>query len=125
MENNILFWHRRDLRLEDNHGLYKALKSDAKVIPIFIFDTTILARLKPDDQRILFIHQEITRLKSEYQNVGSDLMVYFGNPVELLPKICEEFFIQKVVVNRDYEPNALKRDAAIFELLKDKNIDFV
>ena len=38
MENNILFWHRRDFRLEDNHGLYKALNSDGKVIPIFIFD---------------------------------------------------------------------------------------
>jgi deoxyribodipyrimidine photo-lyase len=125
MENNILFWHRRDFRLEDNHGLFKALNSGEKVISLFIFDSTILARLKPDDQRILFIHQEITRLKSEYQAAGSDLMVYFGNPIELLPKICEEFSIQKVVVNRDYEPYALQRDATIFELLKDKNIDFV
>ena len=125
MENNILFWHRRDFRLEDNHGLYKALNSDGKVVPIFIFDTTILTRLKPEDQRILFIHQEIERLKKEYQNAGSDLNVYVGNPVELIPQICVEFNIQKVVVNRDYEPYALQRDTAIFELLKDNNIDFV
>jgi deoxyribodipyrimidine photo-lyase len=125
MENNILFWHRRDLRLEDNHGLYKALNSDGKVISLFIFDSTILARLKPSDQRILFIHQEITRLKSEYQDASSDLHVYFGNPIDLIPQICFEFNIQKVVVNRDYEPYALQRDATIFELLKDKNIDFV
>lgn len=125
MENNLLFWHRRDLRIEDNHGLYKALTSGGKVFPIFIFDTTILSKLKSNDQRVIFIHQEIERLKIEYQKVGSDLKVFVGNPVELLPRICDEYNIQKVYTNRDYEPNALKRDVAVFELLKAKNIDFI
>ena len=61
MENKVLFWHRRDLRLDDNHGLYKALTSGGSVIPVFIFDTTILSKLKKDDQRVLFIHQELSR----------------------------------------------------------------
>lgn len=125
MENNILFWHRRDLRLEDNHGLYKALTMGGSVSPVFIFDTTILSKLHADDQRIIFIHQEIRRLKKEYQNLGSDLKVFVGNPQELIPQICTDLNIQKVVVNRDYEPYALQRDSAIFELLKEKNIDFV
>ena len=125
MENNVLFWHRRDLRIEDNHGLFKALNSEKQVIPIFIFDTSILSNLKEEDQRVIFIHQEITRLKSEYQNAGSDLKVYVGNPIELLPKICDELKIQRVFTNRDYEPNAIRRDLAVFELLKAKDIDFV
>ncbi len=125
MGNKLLFWHRRDLRIEDNHGLYKALSSSESVIPVFIFDTTILSKLNANDQRVIFIHQEISRLKSEYQLAGSDLQIYVGNPIELLPKICDEHAIQKVVANRDYEPNAIQRDLHVYELLKAKNVEFI
>jgi deoxyribodipyrimidine photo-lyase len=87
----VLFWHRRDLRIEDNAGLFKALKENDKVQPIFIFDALILAELPRNDQRVRFIHQEIQRLKKEYQELGSDLKVYFGNPIELIPTIAERF----------------------------------
>ena len=33
-----IFWFRRDLRLNDNHGLFEALNSSNHVLPIFIFD---------------------------------------------------------------------------------------
>ena len=35
-----IFWFRRDLRLEDNVGLFHALNSDEDVLPIFIFANT-------------------------------------------------------------------------------------
>lgn len=38
MANISVFWFRRDLRLDDNAGLYDALKSKDSVLPIFIFD---------------------------------------------------------------------------------------
>ena len=41
-----LFWFRRDLRLEDNAGLYHALKDKNPVVPLFIFDTDILDSLE-------------------------------------------------------------------------------
>ena len=41
----IVFWFRRDLRLDDNVGLYQALQNDAPVLPIFIFDKEILESL--------------------------------------------------------------------------------
>ena len=57
-----LFWHRRDLRITDNAGLHKALTCSESVQPIFIFDTNILDALPKNDQRVLFIHQQISRL---------------------------------------------------------------
>lgn len=126
MENNTaLFWHRRDLRMNDNHGLFKALTSGLKVIPVFIFDKTILSKLKPDDQRVIFIHKQIEKLKNQYQQFGSDLHVYYGNPTDLIPQIAQENNVQKVFTNRDYEPNALQRDTTVFELLKSKSIEFI
>jgi deoxyribodipyrimidine photo-lyase len=128
MENNsqnAIFWHRRDLRISDNHGLLKALQSGHKVIPVFIFDTTILSHLKKEDQRIIFIYKQIKELKGVYQSFGSDLRVYVGNPAELIPELTTKYDVKKVFTNRDYEPNAITRDTTVFERLKEKNIDFI
>lgn len=120
-----IFWHRRDLRMSDNAGLYRALTSANEVQAIFIFDSEILQKLPPDDQRVIFIHQAISNLKKEYQTWGGDVKVFYGNPVELLPKIAVEEKAEAVFTNRDYEPYALQRDKTIFELLHSKNIDFI
>ena len=55
-----LFWFRRDLRLNDNHGLYNALKSSESVLPIFIYDQHILDKLPKQDARVEFIHKQLT-----------------------------------------------------------------
>ncbi len=120
-----IFWHRRDLRLHDNAGLYKALKSGEKIQPIFIFDSTILSKLHVSDQRVLFIHQEIKKLKDKYAEFGSDLKVYHGNPIELIPLIADNFNAKAVYTNRDYEPYALKRDKTIYEALKAQNCELI
>jgi deoxyribodipyrimidine photo-lyase len=113
-----IFWHRRDLRLHDNAGLYKALKSGEKIQPIFIFDSTILSRLPVSDQRVLFIYQEIKKLKEKYAEYGSDLKVYHGNPIELIPLIADNYNAQAVFTNRDYEPYALNRDKTLYDALQ-------
>jgi deoxyribodipyrimidine photo-lyase len=119
-----LFWHRRDLRIDDNAGLFKALKSEQPVQPIFIFDTTILNHLPSNDQRVLFIHQEINALKKRYQEFGSDLLVFIGDPIEVVPRICKELNATKVFTNRDYEPYAIQRDKEIFDILNARSIEF-
>lgn len=120
----LLFWHRRDLRLNDNAGLYHALKVSSCVQPLFIFDTTILEKLPANDQRVLFLYQTINDLKKVYRKAGSDLWVYHGDPKELLPKLVEEHKADGVFANRDYEPYALERDTSIYNSLAKKNVDF-
>ncbi len=120
-----IFWHRRDLRINDNAGLFKALKSFENVSPVFIFDSEILKHLHKNDQRVLYIHKEIAQLKKEYQQLGSDLLVFFGNPLEIIPKIATELEISSVYINRDYEPNAILRDKAIADKLKIQNVALI
>jgi len=120
-----IFWHRRDLRIHDNAGLYKALKSGETIQPIFIFDSTILSKLPVSDQRVLFIHQEIQKLKAKYAEFGSDLKVFHGNPRDIIPLIVETYKAKTVYTNRDYEPYALQRDKALFEQLKEKKCELI
>ncbi|MEY3586221.1 MAG: hypothetical protein RLZZ243_1285 [Bacteroidota bacterium] len=121
----VLFWHRRDLRIEDNAGLFKALKENDQVQPVFIFDSSILTELPRNDQRVRFIHQEIQRLKKEYQEMDADLKVYFGNPIELIPSIASQLSCSAVYTNRDYEPYALERDKQIYAALDALTISFI
>ena len=120
-----LFWHRRDLRIDDNKGLFEALKQNEIVHPIFIFDKSILDKLPNNDQRILFIYQEIESLKKSYQNLGSDLWVYYGEPSEIIPKIAQELNCSSVYFNNDYEPYALQRDQEIQLSLNNIKIEFI
>ena len=121
-----IFWHRRDLRTADNAGLYKALKKGGAVQPIFIFDQHILEELPEDDQRVLFIHQQLQSLKQKYNEHGSDLHVYYGRPKEVFEKILGTYEnVIAVYTNRDYEPYAQLRDREIENFLSLKNIQFI
>ena len=120
-----LFWHRRDLRIDDNKGLFEALKQNEIVHPIFIFDKSILDKLPKNDQRILFIYQEIESLKKSYQNLGSDLWVYYSEPSEIIPKIAQELNCSSVYFNNDYEPYALQRDQEIQVSFNNIKIEFI
>lgn len=123
--NSALFWHRRDLRMEDNAGLLKALQNSKDVTPVFIFDSTILDKLPLNDARITFIWNEIVAIKKAYNTMGSDLIVLHGDPIIEIPRLAEKHNVSAVYTNRDYEPYALKRDETIYKSLKLNDIAFI
>lgn len=113
-----LHWFRRDLRLEDNHGLFRALSEHGDVLPIFIFDTSILDRLEDKtDRRVDFIHRTLVALKAALEKHGGSLLVEFGEPVECWKRVLDRYDVTAVTVNHDHEPYADKRDRIIGELL--------
>jgi deoxyribodipyrimidine photo-lyase len=121
-----IFWFRRDLRLQDNAGLYQALKSGLPVLPIFIFDTNILQKLEDkNDARVSFIYQNIARLSAELSALGSSIFVEYGDPETVFKNLLEKYEIKTVFTNRDYEAYALDRDAKVEALLQQKNILFL
>lgn len=120
-----IFWFRRDLRLHDNAGFYHALKSGLPVLPIFIFDPQILDKLSNKaDKRVTFIHQQLHKLKQELTALGSDLLVQYATPQQAWQNIIKQYDVKQVYTNHDYEPDAIKRDKEIGELLTSKQIGF-
>ena len=120
-----LHWLRRDLRLHDNHGLYRALKDHGNVLPVFIFDTEILDRSEdPADRRVDHIHRTLSTLKTELEEQGSTLLVAVGNPVEVWKELSERFAISVVIANHDHERYGQLRDASVGELLRERGVAF-
>ena len=125
MDKISIFWFRRDLRLKDNHGLYQALESEKKVLPIFIFDEDILDLLEnKSDKRVDFIVQTLQTLNSFLKSKNKGIKIFKGKPLEIYKKLTENYEIEAVYCNEDYEPYAIKRDQEIADFLASKNIAF-
>lgn len=111
------------MRLQDNSGLYHALKFGLPVLPVFIFDSKILVQLEDrDDARVTFIHQCITEINEELLKCKSSVLIRYGDPVTIWKEITEKYPVHTVFTNNDYEPYATERDQEITQVLKDKQI---
>ncbi len=119
-----IFWFRRDLRLNDNAGLFQALRSGLPVQPVFIFDTDILEELENrSDRRVSFIYRALIDIREELKKWGATLDVRYGRPVEVFRELLNDYKTNKVFTNEDYEPYAIKRDAEVSVYLKTRNAE--
>ena len=119
-----IFWFRRDLRMEDNVGLYHALQSEYPVLPIFVFDTVILDKLPKDDARVTFIHEQLNQINHELNGLESGLSVFHGKPLDIFKELLIKYTVNAVYTNHDYEPYAISRDKDIESLLNKHDIPF-
>ncbi len=125
----FIFWFRRDLRLEDNvglyHALYQAKQQGQKVLPLFIFDKTILDKLETKkDRRVDFIHRTILSMQHQMVAIGKSMQVAYGKPAEVIEALIKQFNISGVYTNHDYEPLAIERDTQIKTILDKHGIAF-
>jgi deoxyribodipyrimidine photo-lyase len=125
----FIFWFRRDLRFQDNvglyHALYQAKLQGLKVLPVFIFDKTILDKLEhKKDRRVDYIHRTIMSMQSELIAKSKSMLVEYGKPLDVFSALIKKYKVATVYANHDYEPNAIERDLQIKNLLDKDNIEF-
>ena len=118
-----IFWFRRDLRLEDNTALYNAITENKNVLPIFIFDKSILDELEHDDPRVNFIYNTLKKINQKLQKYNSSIKILKGETEEVWKLLIKSYNINSVYINKDYEPYAIKRDQKIAELLTGNGIN--
>ncbi len=120
-----LFWMRRDLRLEDNTGLYHLLRARKNVLPLYIFNPDIIERTEfRPVQRVNFIYKSLQEIKTQLEKMGSSLLVVYGKPLEVFKNLLSEYQICSVYCNRDYDPDSISLDLYVERFLKNNRIDF-
>lgn len=119
-----IFWFRRDLRVEDNAGLFHALSAGDEVLPIFIFDSSILGLLEKNDARVTLIHDLLLIIQKKLELKNKSLAIFYGNPLEIFKELCDKHHVNTIFTNKDYEPYAIKRDLEIATTLAEKGIGF-
>ncbi|MFM6976191.1 MAG: cryptochrome/photolyase family protein [Sphingobacteriaceae bacterium] len=120
-----IFWFRRDLRLNDNTGLFHALQAGLPVVPVFIFDRNILDKLQDrKDARVNFIHRELETINQKLNEFGSSLVIKYAPAAQAWQELAQEFDLKNVYTNQDYEPYARQRDEGLKSFFESKNIGF-
>ena len=120
----VIFWFRRDLRLDDNHALFKALKSGYDVLPIFIFDSNITNKLNQNDHRLNYINNVLDGLNKRLSENKKKIYTYKGDPIEIISKLIIKLKIKEIYLNKDYEPYARDRDDKIEKLCVANNVSY-
>lgn len=113
-----LMWFRRDLRSFDNAALHHALITSNQVYCVFIYDREILDPLPRHDRRVEFIHDSIAELAAELQQMGGALIVRHAVAADEIVALAAAIGVEAVMANRDYEPQAVQRDATIAAALE-------
>jgi len=113
----IIVWFRNDLRLHDNEAFASACTLADQVIPVYVFDKRLFQQTrwfdfpKTGSHRAKFLLESVSDLRSSLRQRGSDLVIAFGKPEELIADLCKRFnavnvFCQKEVCSEETEVEA-------------------
>ena len=112
-----LMWFRRDLRTQDNAALSTALQRCEQVHCVFVFDSEILDPLPRMDRRVEFIRESLAEvdasLRAMSQAEDAGLIVLHETATAGIVKLARQLQATAVFAARDYEPQAVARDAAV------------
>ena len=123
-----LMWFRRDLRVTDNAALHLALTCCRQVHCVFVFDTDILDKLPSVDRRVEFIRGSLVELDLALRCLagrpGTGLIVRHAAARNEIVQLARQLSVQAVFAGRDYEPEAIERDAQVASELSTSGIGF-
>ena len=122
MSNLVIFWHRRDLRISDNIGLTKAYDQSHKLVGLFCLDPNILNGDDIAPARITYMMACLQELQESYQKLGSRLLIFQGDPANIIPDVADKLKVKTVFWNNDVEPYSQKRDRQVIDGLKEQGI---
>ena len=136
-EMRTVFWFRKGLRLHDNPALVAALDGCTTLYPVFCLDPWFVSSGKVGANRMRFLlevcmyslhaphaqlcsphllvcaPQSLRDLDSSLRDLNSRLIVLQGNPKDELPRIFQDWDVQRLAYEVDIEPYAKTRDAEI------------
>ena len=125
-----IYIFRRDLRLDDNHGLINLMKNCDKVIPMFFLDEKQI--IKSDHNQhyfsnnaVQFMCESLEDLDQQLKEKKSKLFYFFGHPDIILENILKQLYDYKIVVgwNADYSKYSLNRDDKMKNICKKYDVE--
>ena len=126
-QQRILIWYRNDLRVHDLLALDEAVQQEADLIPVYCFDDRIFGKTsfgfpKTGNYRAQFLIESVADLRSSLQKLGSDLVVRWGLPEEIIPAIAEQLKVDRVCYSQEVTSEEKQVEKKLKQALSAKNI---
>jgi len=118
-----IFWHRRDLRIEDNIGLLEASKNSKHLIGVYVLDPNLLnLNRTTSEAKNWFLGESLLELQKNWQRRGSLLLILSGDPIKLISKLVNLIKAECIYWNENIEPYEINRDKLIIEQLSKEKV---
>ncbi|MBF2001561.1 MAG: DASH family cryptochrome [Synechococcales cyanobacterium M58_A2018_015] len=127
MVPRILIWYRTDLRIHDHEPLHQALKQRAVVIPVYCLDPrqfgqTSFGFAKTGAFRAQFLLESLADLRRSLRELGSDLIVRFGKPEQIIPNLVQQWQIGAVHYHQEVTAEERRVEQALKKALAAQTI---
>ncbi len=117
----VILWFRRDLRLEDQPALQRALSLGRPIVPVYVLDETPDIR-RPGAASLWWLGKSLAALASDLEARGSRLILRRGRAADVLHQLVAETGADHVVWTRLYDPGLVDRDARLKRTLRDAGL---
>lgn len=126
---NNLVWYRNDLRLHDHEPMYRALQTSGQVIPIYCFDprqfaTTSFGFAKTGSFRAQFLLESVINLRLSLRQLGSNLVVRWGFPEQIIPSLAKVYKIDAVYFQAEVTSEEVAVETALAAALAQMSVKF-
>jgi len=121
---NSIIWFKKDLRISDHLPLISYNKSH-KIIPLYIIEPLFWQEEDASNRHFQFLHDCLTSLNTELENLGGKLIIKIGEAEEILAKIISKYKVNEILAHQETGNNfTYQRDLKIISLCQKNNIKF-
>ena len=93
----VLYWFKRDLRVEDNPGLVAATARGEAVLPLYIAEPALWAEPDAAGRHWAFIAESLAGLQADLGRLGAPLVIRVGDAVEVLEALRTAHGVTRMV----------------------------
>lgn len=124
MTNSVcIYWLKRDLRLEDNEALSKAIQNKNPCLCLYVFEDIILDNPHYSQRHFDFIKQSLTELNRKLKVYNTRILVVHAEAVSFFNSLSEKLDIKHVYSHQETGLNCTyQRDIRLAEFFKSKHI---
>jgi deoxyribodipyrimidine photo-lyase len=112
MSVKTIWWIRRDMRLDDNPTLQRALRSDA-LLPVYVHAPDEEAPWQLGGAQKWWLARSLASLARALEQAGSRLVILEGETAKTLSDLARKLGASEVVWSRRFEPAALAQEAHV------------
>jgi deoxyribodipyrimidine photo-lyase len=117
-----LVWFRRDLRLADNPALQAAVRAGHTPLPVYVHAPDEEAPWQPGAASNSWLHHSLAALDRQLRELGSSLVLARGQTLNELTRLIESSGAVAIYWNRLYDPALVRRDSAIKDALRKREL---
>lgn len=120
-----VWWVKRDARLTDNACLTEAERLGLDVLPLFVFEPSLLAADDTSDMHIQAQWQAVSELRRSLRKHGADIIIAHGEVVEKLAKLHSIVPFARILSHEEIGNDlTFRRDRAVAEWCRMHGVEY-